>query len=619
MERSQLCSGPRDCGSHAVSHSQAGGLTAHARHPQPPFENMAPEYLSVTERWIRRKVSLHHSCLADVRSLCLPGNYEGKIRHLGNSLKNFVRLKTLDLSHNALVSVEGIQQLKMLEVLNLYYNNISSLKDVLLLCKLKALRELDLRLNPVVRSTPDYRLYLVYALPNLRKLDDCPVRDSERKASILRFPTDAMFDNGQAAAFPPGRSQRSSQPRTALVNRMVEKRFFLDDNDEAVLNLVTKGNLDPSEPLKSSTNKQPECQLYDLLEEYGNFGKDDCQNHADNFRYPKQDSPKFILHYSPEIKTKHQCATEPKVTDLGEGGCVLRTDKGPRVTFIDPVRVSQELNTSISETRARIAARGTFTPVPDPPSRATIQGGRPSQCPRPSSAPEGKSADRQESFIFDSNYGKPLASLLALVDQHWGGERSLKRNHTFLVEAVRILSGMEQVASGPGEEDKSLKANIKNLNTQRQREAEAHQSEVQGLTRQLEQARSSIEELNQHLKELLEENLSLQRQLIKSDRRLLESRMDRVPGAVEERGTAAGVRREVEELKERLQQAEKVQELADILKESNRSLLHNNKCLVAELEETRTQHRAALEQLDRRFCELSRTVSLVPETCKRKT
>ncbi|XP_048880952.1 centrosomal protein of 72 kDa isoform X5 [Brienomyrus brachyistius] len=574
MERSQLCSGPRDCGSHAVSHSQAGGLTAHARHPQPPFENMAPEYLSVTERWIRRKVSLHHSCLADVRSLCLPGNYEGKIRHLGNSLKNFVRLKTLDLSHNALVSVEGIQQLKMLEVLNLYYNNISSLKDVLLLCKLKALRELDLRLNPVVRSTPDYRLYLVYALPNLRKLDDCPVRDSERKASILRFPTDAMFDNGQAAAFPPGRSQRSSQPRTALVNRMVEKRFFLDDNDEAVLNLVTKGNLDPSEPLKSSTNKQPECQLYDLLEEYGNFGKDDCQNHADNFRYPKQDSPKFILHYSPEIKTKHQCATEPKVTDLGEA---------------------------------------------DPPSRATIQGGRPSQCPRPSSAPEGKSADRQESFIFDSNYGKPLASLLALVDQHWGGERSLKRNHTFLVEAVRILSGMEQVASGPGEEDKSLKANIKNLNTQRQREAEAHQSEVQGLTRQLEQARSSIEELNQHLKELLEENLSLQRQLIKSDRRLLESRMDRVPGAVEERGTAAGVRREVEELKERLQQAEKVQELADILKESNRSLLHNNKCLVAELEETRTQHRAALEQLDRRFCELSRTVSLVPETCKRKT
>nr|XP_023680073.1 centrosomal protein of 72 kDa isoform X2 [Paramormyrops kingsleyae] len=593
---------------------------------------MAPEYLSVTERWIRRKVNLHHNCLADVRSLCLPGTYEGKIRHLGNSLKNFVRLKSLDLSHNALVSVEGIQHLQMLEVLNLYYNNISSLKDVLFLCKLKALRELDLRLNPIVRNTPDYRLYLVHALPNLRKLDDCPVRDSERKVSIQHFPTDAMFDKGQVADFPPGRSKRSSQPRTALVNRMVEKRCFLDDNDEAVLNLVAKGNLDLSEPLKSSTNKQPECQLYDLLEEYGNFRKDDCQIHADNFRYTKQDSAKFILRHSPEIKTKHQCGTEPQVTDLGEGGRVLRTDKGPRVTFIDPVHMSQELDPIISEAPVRIAAHGTFTPVPDPPSasipsaspvmnrpsRVTNQGGWPSDCPRPSSAPGAKSKDR-ESFIFDSNYGKPLASLLALVDQHWRGETSLQRNRTFLVEAVRILSGMEQDASGPREEVKSLKANIENLNTQRQREAKEHQSEAQRLTRQLEQAQSSIEELNQQLKDLLEENLSLQRRLIKSDQRLLDSRMDRVPEAVEDRSTAEGVRREVEELKERLQQAEKVQELADMLKESHRSLLRNNKCLVVELEETRTRHRSALEQLDRRFCELSRTVSLVPETCKRKT
>ena len=45
------------------------------------------------------------STLDDVRTLCLPGNIEGKISHLGISLKNFVRLKTLDLSYNALTSV----------------------------------------------------------------------------------------------------------------------------------------------------------------------------------------------------------------------------------------------------------------------------------------------------------------------------------------------------------------------------------------------------------------------------------------------------------------------------------------------------------------------------------
>lgn len=42
----------------------------------------------------------------DVRSLSLPGTYEEKIGHLGNALNNFVRLKSLDLSCNALVSVE---------------------------------------------------------------------------------------------------------------------------------------------------------------------------------------------------------------------------------------------------------------------------------------------------------------------------------------------------------------------------------------------------------------------------------------------------------------------------------------------------------------------------------
>lgn len=40
----------------------------------------------------------------------------------------------------------------------------------------------------------------------------------------------------------------------------------------------------------------------------------------------------------------------------------------------------------------------------------------------------------------------------------------------------------------------------------------------------------------------------------------------------EDRSIAEGVRREVEKLKERLQQAEKVQELADMLKESHRQV-----------------------------------------------
>nr|XP_029503434.1 centrosomal protein of 72 kDa-like isoform X1 [Oncorhynchus nerka] len=137
---------------------------------------------------------------ADVRSLSLPGSYKEKIRHLGISLKNFVRLKTLNLSCNALISVEGVQHLKRLERLNLYYNNIPSLQEVKVLWQLTALRELDLRLNPLAKTDPHYRLYFVHALSNLRRLDDCPVRDSERRASIMHFSSDSVLRPQQTSS-----------------------------------------------------------------------------------------------------------------------------------------------------------------------------------------------------------------------------------------------------------------------------------------------------------------------------------------------------------------------------------------------------------------------------------
>ena len=39
----------------------------------------------------------------------------------------------------------------------------------------RKLQELDLRLNPVTRNDPDYRLVLVHVLPNLRRLGNLVV------------------------------------------------------------------------------------------------------------------------------------------------------------------------------------------------------------------------------------------------------------------------------------------------------------------------------------------------------------------------------------------------------------------------------------------------------------
>ena len=42
----------------------------------------------------------------DVRSLALPGSYQEKVTHLGRALLGFTRLKHLDLSRNAIESLE---------------------------------------------------------------------------------------------------------------------------------------------------------------------------------------------------------------------------------------------------------------------------------------------------------------------------------------------------------------------------------------------------------------------------------------------------------------------------------------------------------------------------------
>ncbi|XP_048726713.1 leucine-rich repeat-containing protein 36 isoform X5 [Caretta caretta] len=86
-----------------------------------------------------------------------------------------------------IVSLEGIEYLYLLQNLNLYYNHISSLLEVTRLQTLPVLSELDLRLNPITRKESDYRLFAVYTLQALEKLDDRIVRESERKSAMLHF------------------------------------------------------------------------------------------------------------------------------------------------------------------------------------------------------------------------------------------------------------------------------------------------------------------------------------------------------------------------------------------------------------------------------------------------
>ncbi|XP_019395256.1 PREDICTED: centrosomal protein of 72 kDa isoform X1 [Crocodylus porosus] len=221
----------------------------------------------LTEEAVRERVHLRHQNLADVRSLSLPGTYHEKITHLGNALKNFTRLKSLDLSRNALVSLEGIQYLTFLEKLNLYYNQITSLSEVFRLHSLTTLKEVDLRLNPVIKNESDYRLFVVHMLPNLRRLDDRPVRDSERKASLLHFATDHAYELKNSSPAARGNEmERPGPARVQYIHSMSKKCSVLDEEDEAVLNLIAKCEWDLSKPprITGSAKKDPEVEFHTL-------------------------------------------------------------------------------------------------------------------------------------------------------------------------------------------------------------------------------------------------------------------------------------------------------------------------------------------------------------------
>ncbi|XP_012585894.1 PREDICTED: leucine-rich repeat-containing protein 36 isoform X2 [Condylura cristata] len=194
------------------------------------------EQWDLDEEGIRRLGSLTLEQPELVESLSLQGSYAGKIHSIGDAFRNFKNLRSLDLSRNLITSLKGIQYLCSLQDLNLYYNNIPSLVEVSRLQPLAFLKELDLRLNPVVRKDTDYRLFAVYTLQTLEKLDDRTVRESERKAAKMHF---SLLGNSENFLLEVEKSSSrektvkncvTDETSSSKVNSDVENRIETDSN-----------------------------------------------------------------------------------------------------------------------------------------------------------------------------------------------------------------------------------------------------------------------------------------------------------------------------------------------------------------------------------------------------
>lgn len=115
---------------------------------------------------------LGYNCIRDMEGI---HDVVNKVMH--DAVNN---LQWLDLQHNYLTTLnEDIINLKNLKVLYLHCNFIFDLKEFLKLKKLENLTTLTVHGNPIVRI-PNFRLYLIYLFPKLKRLDTVLVTKEEK-------------------------------------------------------------------------------------------------------------------------------------------------------------------------------------------------------------------------------------------------------------------------------------------------------------------------------------------------------------------------------------------------------------------------------------------------------
>lgn len=108
-----------------------------------------------------------------------------QLRNLDGISTNF-RIKKVYCQNNILDNIDGIKKFKFLDALLIGSNRLRNLdKFITFLSKFAFLEHLDLVGNPLSEE-PDYRLKIIYAMPQIKILDRHPITTEERiKASKL--------------------------------------------------------------------------------------------------------------------------------------------------------------------------------------------------------------------------------------------------------------------------------------------------------------------------------------------------------------------------------------------------------------------------------------------------
>ncbi|XP_077743123.1 leucine-rich repeat-containing protein 36 isoform X10 [Canis aureus] len=542
------------------------------------------EQWDLDEEGVRRLGALTLEQPELVESLSLQGSYAGKIHSIGDAFRNFKNLRSLDLSRNLITSLKGIQYLCSLQELNLYYNNIPSLVEVSRLQPLPFLKELDLRLNPVVRKDTDYRLFAVYTLQTLEKLDDRAVRESERKAAKLHF---SQLGNSENFLLEVEKSSRektmkncvTDESSTSKINANVDNRIETDSNKGLFIpfpNREIKDSLTSTSATQDNAIPDQKLDTFPLGTQEVARREIPSDNHQEDDLYATthfNSDPALLVNAEQQLSTSVSDLTPahgsfPNNPALGDS---LRTLLLPTGTSEHRESLTKR---SLSPSRRGFKRKDNILAALNPKIGF-----------RDATGSEPLSSDLGSLHGLPGNHSPPISArtshvatvlrqLLELVDKHWNGSGSLLLNKKFLGPARDLL--LTLVVPAPSQqwchshpEDMSK--------TFRRREMELKEAG--------HVVPNDMESLKQKLVRVLEENLILSEKI----QQLEEGAATLVVSGHQSHTYDDLLRKnqqlnmQVACLNQELAQLKKLEETVALLHESQRSLVVTNEYLLQQL------------------------------------
>ncbi|GET92848.1 hypothetical protein, conserved [Leishmania tarentolae] len=156
---------------------------------------------------------LQRSKTDDIRRVKKLNVCASQIQDIG-VLRQAVALEVLSMSLNEITELGALSNCHRLAELHLRKNQIRDINQVLHLSRLPCLEVLNLAENPISRD-PNYRRFVVAAIPSLERLDDRDITDVERDNALSVFP--------QLLSFAPPPS-RYAQPMEGITPPTVQER-----------------------------------------------------------------------------------------------------------------------------------------------------------------------------------------------------------------------------------------------------------------------------------------------------------------------------------------------------------------------------------------------------------